>query len=120
MSKTFDEEYCSLPSIENKNQVTSSFEYDDVESIDDKRSIYTYWDKMYFKFSLNSPKDYENPFSFTESDIMIDLKWFNLCKQLLSTALDKIAHPYRFFHKPFGIDLTSGALKRLKKSYERF
>ncbi len=81
MSKTFDEEYCSLPSIENKNQVTSSFEYDDVESIDDKRSIYTYWDKMDFKFS------------FTESDIMMDLKWFNLCKQFLSTALDKIAHP---------------------------
>ncbi|CAF1315102.1 unnamed protein product [Rotaria sordida] len=34
--------------------------------------IYSYWDKTYFKFSSYPLNDYENPFSFTEADIILD------------------------------------------------
>ncbi len=86
-----------------------------------KKSEYAYWDETNFEFSLNPPNDYENPFSFTEADIILDLKWFDMCKHFMANALDKVANRFRFFHKPYNvIDLRLGPLKRLKKSYERF
>jgi hypothetical protein len=116
----FGEKYCSLPSTEDKNEVVSKFWFDEYESLNDNKSIYSYWDKTHFKFSSNSPKDYENPFSFTEGDIILDGKWFDLCKQFMSNAIEKVSSQGHYFGRPPGIDLGSGALKRLKKSYERF
>jgi hypothetical protein len=82
--------------------------------------IYSYWDKTYFQFSSNSPNDYENPFSFTEADFILDGKWFELSKQFMSNAIDKVLTGTEDFYGPFGIDLGREALKKLKKSYERF
>ncbi len=116
----FGEKYCSLPLFEKKNKFASKSRYDEDELTNNKEPIYSYWDKTHFKFSSNSPNDYENPFSFTESDFILDGKWFDLCKEFMSKAIDKIPHGNNYFYKPSGIDLGSGALKRLKKSYERF
>jgi hypothetical protein len=101
----FSEKYCSLPSIKQKED----------------EQTYSYWNKTHYEFSAKTPKDYENPFSFTEGDIILDGKWYDLCKQFMCNAIDKvpIRNDYRF-DKTEGIDLGSGALKRLKKSYERF
>ncbi len=101
----FGEQYCSLSS----NDLYRS-----------NKPIYSYWDKKYFEFSLNSLDDYENPFSFTESDIILDGKWFDLCKEFMFNAIEKVSNHVRYFLRPTEIDLESEALKRLKKSYERF
>ncbi len=109
--KRFGEIYCSLPEIVSNNQC---------ESLNNNEWIYSYWDKTYFQFSTNSPNDYENPFSFTEGDFILDGKWLDMCKQFMYDANKKLPIWTRFFKKSKGIDLGSEALKRLKKSYERF
>jgi hypothetical protein len=81
----------------------------------DNKSIYSYWDKTHFKFSSNPPKDYENLFSFTEGDIILDGKWLESCNEFMSNAIDKHKDQDDYFYKPSEIDLGSGALKRLKK-----
>jgi hypothetical protein len=108
----YGEKYCSLPSMEER--------VNDVSSSDDDEPTYSYWDKTHFEFSSNPPNEYENPFSFTEGDIILDGKWFEFCKQFMYDALDKVAIQGRVFRSLTHIDLGSGALKRLKKSYERF
>ncbi len=112
--KRFGEKYCSLPE---KNEVASN---NQCESLNHNEWIYSYWDFTHFEFSSNSPNDYENPFSFTEGDFILDGKWLNLCKQFMSDANKKLPIWIRFFNKSAGFDLGSGTLKRLKKSYERF
>jgi len=109
--KRFGEKYCSLSSIEEKNELK-----------DHHKTVYSYWDKTYFQFSSNSPSDYENPFSFTEGDFILDGKWFNLCKKFMSDTRNKLSIWNRLFHKSteINLDLESGTLKQLKKSYERF
>ena len=102
----FGEEYCVLPTGNEQN-----------DEIDDS---YSYWDKTSYEFSSILPTDYENPFSFTEADVTLDLKWFDQCKIYMSNAFDKIAKHVEYLPKPTGIDLGQGALNRLKKSYERF
>ncbi len=106
----FGEKYCFN---EEKTEVASN-------SSSNHTDIYSYWDKTHFKFSSDSPNDYENPFSFTEGDFILDGKWFNLCEQFMSNAIDKVSTQVEHFQEPFGIDLGLQALKRLKKSYERF
>ncbi len=105
-----------------KYSLTSSIKRDNKTVLNPKNSDdYAYWDEPNFEFPSNSPNDYENPFSFTEADIILDLKWFDMCKKFMSNALDKVANRFPFFHKPsYLIDLRLGSLKRLKKSYERF
>jgi hypothetical protein len=90
------------------------------KSSDDRTDIYSYWDKTHFEFSSNPPNDYENPFSFTEADFILDGKWFELCKQFMSNAIEKVLTETDDFHGRFRIDLGRDALKRLNKSYERF
>ncbi len=103
----FRENYCSLPSTEKENKNRTP-------------SIYSYWDKTNFEFLSNAPNDYENPFSFTEGDFILDGKWLDLCKQFMSNAIEKIPVYNHYSHSPNRIDLESKTIKRLKKSYERF
>jgi len=112
--KRFGEKYCSLPE---KDEIASN---DQCESLNHSEWVYFYWDKTHFEFSSNSPNDYENPFSFTEGDFILDGKWLNSYKQFMSDAKQKLPIWTRFFNKSTGMDLGSEALKRLKKSYERF
>lgn len=107
----FGEVYCPLPSIEKKTQQPS-------------QSLYSYWDQTYFQYSDQSPSDYENPFSFTEADFILDGKWLSLCEQFLSNTNKKKRSIYnRLFNRTTtttDIHLDENTLKRLKKSYERF
>ncbi|CAF1266858.1 unnamed protein product, partial [Didymodactylos carnosus] len=97
----FGEQYCPLSS----SHVTS---------------LYSYWDRTHFEFSPQPPDDYENPFSFTEADIILDGNWLDLCKQFMCDTLEKVPIKYYYRRKSKEINLGSSALKRLKKSYERF
>jgi hypothetical protein len=38
------------------------------------RCCYSYWDETLFEFTSYAPSDYENPFLFTEGDIILDGK----------------------------------------------
>ncbi|CAF1505940.1 unnamed protein product [Adineta steineri] len=111
--KTYGEHYCTLPADNDKQESASNM---------NRRSKpnYTYWDKTQCKFSTQPPKDYENPFSFTESDIILDMSWLDSCKQFMRNALENISGAAYNPDGRFDIDLGKGAMKRLKKSYERF
>jgi len=106
----FGEDYCSLPSLSNDEEMNQA----------KSESVHSYWDKTHYEFSLNPPVDYENPFSFTEADVVLDLKWFDQCKNFMAKAIDKVR--INGYHIPDTkiIDLSKSPLKRLKKSYERF
>ena len=108
--KKFGEEYCSLPTEAKRSRHT----------LNRNEVVHSYWDQTTFSFSANSPSDYENPFSFTEGDLIFDGKWLHFCQEFMFNAVDKVAASSTYFHKPSGIDLGKRALQRLKKSYERF
>ena len=88
--------------------------------INDDKTMCSYWDRTLVAFSVNAPKGYGNPFSFTEGDIILNLKWFDSCKEFMHKAMEKVPLRGRYSYSSNRIDLGSGALKRLKKSYERF
>jgi hypothetical protein len=76
--------------------------------------MYSYWDESHFDFSTRSIIIYENPFSFTEGDIIMDGAWLDLCKEFMLKAIEKF-----FFGKNHRttldrIDLGCSAMKRLK------
>ncbi|CAF1430270.1 unnamed protein product [Rotaria sordida] len=116
----FGQQYCPLPSTYTKNNATSNFHHYPLYIDTNTNSTYSYWDKTHFEFSSEQPNNYENPFSFTEGNLITDGKWLDLCKQFMSKAL-KTA-PLDDYHRTWssGIDLEPGAINRLKKSYERF
>jgi hypothetical protein len=114
----FGEQYC--PSISNAEKTESNFYQSFLSTEYDSSPTYSYWDETHFKFSSKSPENYENPFSFTEGDLIMDGKWLDFCKQFMSDALKK-APVIGYRHAGSGeINLSSGAIERLKKSYERF
>jgi hypothetical protein len=114
----FGEQYC--PSISNAEKTESNFYQSFLSTEYDSSPTYSYWDETHFKFSSKSPKNYENHFSFTEGDLIMDGKWLDFCKQFMSDALNKA--PVENYHRARseGFNLSGGAMKRLKKSYERF
>ncbi|CAF3529452.1 unnamed protein product [Rotaria sp. Silwood1] len=116
----FGEQYCPLSSIGHLNQVPSNVFHYIFDSHINELTNYSYWDKTNFEFSLESPKDYENPFSFTEGDINLDMKWLDMCKKFMMDALQKMSDGSYYSPLSTGINLGPGAMKRLKKSYERF
>ncbi len=113
----FEENYCSL--IPMKKKMRSETWYYEYSLSCYNKLVYSYWDETEFQFSSNHSNDYENPFSFTEEDFILDGKWFHLCKQFMANAREKIAirRGYNLYDR---IDLKPGPMKRLKKSYERF
>ncbi|CAF3859124.1 unnamed protein product [Rotaria sordida] len=116
----FGEHYCCLPSAEKKKETDSDFLYDPYYTNNKMNYSYSYWDKTQFNFFSRAPTDYENPFSFTEADIILDSRWLDMCKQFMFDALNQVDVEHSYYHSSKKIDLSVGAMKRLMKSYERF
>jgi hypothetical protein len=113
--KHFHEEYCSL---QNNKKPKSIYPYLKIPEY--FISNYSYWDETYFQFSSDFIDDYQNPFSFTEADIILDAKWLKLCKNFMNYMILKVDCNVFDFNELKPIDLKLPAIKRLKKSYERF
>jgi hypothetical protein len=116
----FGEQYCPLTSIADTEKTVLNFHRHRFNSDSFINSNYSYWDKTYFEFSSKPVRDYENPFSFTEGDLIMDGKWLDFCKQFMSDALKKAPVNEYYHATSIKFDLGSGSIKRLKKSYERF
>ncbi|CAF1377810.1 unnamed protein product [Adineta ricciae] len=116
----FGEKYCTLPKIEEEKNDIRVRDLHAFNSRKKQQETYSYWDETQFEFLSKSPQDYENPFSFTEGDIKLDGEWFELCKQFMFDAFKKLSTPIRHYYSSEHIDLGPNALRRLKKSYERF
>jgi hypothetical protein len=118
----FGEQYCPLPSFADPETTTSNFHQYLLDSNSDNCRNGSYWNETYFEFSSESPKNYENPFSFTESDLIMDGKWLDFCKQFMTDAMKKAPVPdyYRYNSTSKAIYLGYDPIERLKKPYERF
>jgi hypothetical protein len=114
----FGEQYC--PSIVDAGETASNISHSRFNSDYDSSPTYSYWDKTHFKLSSKSPENYENPFSFSEGDLIMDGKWLDFCKQFMTDALNKASFETYHRARSEGINLSRGAMERLKKSYERF
>ncbi|CAF4731189.1 unnamed protein product [Rotaria sp. Silwood1] len=116
----FGEQYCPQPKSEDNMKVVPKYIHPVFGSLKCIIPIYLYWDETNFTFeSKPSANTHENPFSFTEADIILDGNWLNLCKKFMQEMLSKV--PIRDYYREFNkIDLSTSAIKRLKKSYERF
>jgi hypothetical protein len=110
--KHFHEKYCSL----SLKRSFSKYIY----PYFNLTPIYSYWDGTLVQFSKDYPDDYENPFSFTEYDIIHDANWIYFCKQYLNDPLYNMPDDMWSFNILKPIDLKPQTIKRLKKSYERF
>ncbi|CAF4669346.1 unnamed protein product, partial [Rotaria sp. Silwood2] len=116
----FGEKYGPLLPIDAINQVPSNASRFIFDPYGHNLTNYSYWDKTNFEFSLETPKDYENPFSFTEGDIILDMNWLDMCKKFMTDALQKVSVQYYYQSHLTKINLAQGPMERLKKSYERF
>lgn len=114
----FGEEYCPLPEPKDP---TPKYVHHVFSKLQTLIPIYSYSDEIYFKFSEDPTKAYdENPFSFTEADVILDGNWLGLCKQFLKDMLKKVPVSATYGCNLNKIELRSNTLNRLKKSYERF
>jgi hypothetical protein len=117
----FGEEYCSLPiDIGNRRR---TLKHEEVSSGGRREFIipvYSYWDETYFDFATEIPTDYENPFSFTEADLIADSHWLNLYKSFMYEMRWKMSNGDAQFLLESNNELTSFDIKLMKKSYERF
>ncbi|CAF3148590.1 unnamed protein product [Rotaria sp. Silwood2] len=116
----FGEQYCPLPRVKNNKNTAPKYVHPIFGSLICVISIYAYWDETHFTFSAkSSTNSYENPFAFTEADIILDGNSLDLCKKFMKEMLSKI--PINdYYRKSNKIDLSTQAIRRLKKSYERF
>jgi hypothetical protein len=113
----FGEQYCPLPQTK---EPTPKYEHRVFSSLKCLIPIYSYWDETHYKFSMESSKNYDdNPFSFTEADIILDGNWLSLCKQFMKNMVSKVLDEH-YYEDSDQIDLGASPIKRLKKSYERF
>jgi hypothetical protein len=114
----FGEEYCSQP--EGDEPVLPKYSHPIFGKLICLVPVYSYWDKTHFTFASESLAEHDdNPFSFTEADVILDGNWLDLCKNFMKemTSKTQIQNCYRESNE---IDLSKPALRRLKKSYERF
>ena len=82
--------------------------------------MYSYWDETTYNFASTVPANYgENPFSFTEADVILDGNWLDLCKRFLGDMRTKVGVHNYYLDDSMSIDLGRGATSRLMKSYER-
>ncbi|CAF3182946.1 unnamed protein product [Rotaria socialis] len=116
----FGEKYCELPSNKHGRKSTSNHSYGEDELNNQSKNAYSYWDETFFEFSSNRPKQYENPFSFTEAEIILDGHWLDLCKKFMYDSLERVSIDDYYDRSRDFIDLVTGSMERLKKSYERF
>ncbi|CAF3681715.1 unnamed protein product [Rotaria sp. Silwood1] len=118
--KHFHEPYCSLPLYKNDKMSSPKYMRAHFDTFQCLIPNYSFWDETYFQFSSYPLNDYENPFSFTEADIILDGNWINSCKTFMNIICSKMYINFWSFNPLKPIDLKSSAMKRLKKSYERF
>ncbi|CAF3763973.1 unnamed protein product [Rotaria sp. Silwood1] len=118
--KHFHEPYCSLPLYKNDKMSSPKYMRPHFDTFQCLIPNYSFWDETYFQFSSYPLNDYENPFSFTEADIILDGNWINSCKTFMNIICSKMYINFWSFNPLKPIDLKSSAMKRLKKSYERF
>ncbi|CAF2745557.1 unnamed protein product [Rotaria sp. Silwood2] len=109
----FDEQYCPLLIDKEKRKDTLKYHRSLFRSC--LAPNYSYWDQTYFLFGSESPKDYENSFSFTENDIILDYDWLDSCKEFMYNCVSN-----QDYSPPYKIDLGYLPMQLLKKSYERF
>jgi hypothetical protein len=107
----FGEKYCQLRSDCPTRRYGSYF---------NPRTSYSYWDETHFDFSSNPPDNYENPFSFTEHDIISDGKWYELYQQFMSTSSKKVRIQGNHYYDAPEMNLRFWTVEPLEKSYERF
>jgi hypothetical protein len=96
----FGEQYCPLPSFADPERTTPNFHQYLLDSNSDNCRNGSYWNETHFEFSSESPKNYENPFSFTEGDLIMDGKWLDFCKQFMSDAMNKAHVPDYYPYNP--------------------
>ena len=115
----FGEKYCPLPSPNDEN-VQPKYVHWPFSPLKCVIPIYLYWDKTNFQFSNEvSPNQFENPFSFTEADVILDGNWLDLCERFWEEAFSTV-EIHQYYRSKREIDLSNGSILRLKKSYERF
>jgi hypothetical protein len=114
----FGEEYCSQP--KSNEPAPPKYCHPNSGKLTCLIPVYSYWDKTHFTFSSESSAEHDdNPFSFTEADVILDGNWLDLCKKFMNEMRSKT--PIQDYHRESDeIDVGQSALQRLKKSYERF
>jgi hypothetical protein len=116
----FGEEYCPLPKVKKNEPAPPKYSHPVFGSMKCLIPVYFYWDKTHFTFPVKSSANHDdNPFSFTEADVILDGNWLDLCKKFMKEMKRKT--PVQgYYQDTDNIDLGGSALNRLKKSYERF
>ncbi|UJR10791.1 hypothetical protein I4U23_014978 [Adineta vaga] len=117
----FGEQYCPLPENKKDKKAPPRYVHRLFDSLKCLIPEYTYWDETHFQFQSSSIANHDdNPFSFTEADIILDGNWLSLCQKFMTEMQEKVN--FRGHYDPYEgrINIGAGMLKRLKKSYERF
>ena len=117
----FGESYCPLPATEKDAQKPPKYEHRIFGSLKCLIPVYSYWDQTHVTFT-NKPSamKYENPFSFTAADAILDGNWLDLCQRFMTEMRLKGSNRGYGYHNTNQIDLRPESLRRLMKSYERF
>lgn len=116
----FGEPYCFLPATKNKRELLIGHTYDQISRLNNDDSLnYSYWDKTYFNLAQKASSIHENPFSFTEMDVISDSNWLKLCKSFMKRSSLHIRKSHLRLSNDIS-NFTSSNLMLLKKSYERF
>ena len=116
----FGEQYCPLPTKKKCQKQSSCYSHYSFDLLDGSKYSYLYWDETLFQFSSYPPKIYENPFSFTETEIILDSCWLDSCKIFMHDAQDRVPIDFDYDRSRNSMDLDYGIIQRLKKLYERF
>ena len=116
----FGEQYCPLPKKKKRQRQPSCYSHYSFDLLDGSKYSYLYWDETLFQFSSYPPKNYENPFSFTETEIILDSCWLDSCKIFMHDAQDRVPIDFDYDRSRNSMDLDYGIIQRLKKLYERF
>ena len=116
----FGEQYCPLPKPKNPAHMPAKYVHPVFSSLKCVIPQYAYWDETHFDFERASTVNHDdNPFSFTEADVILDGNWLTLCRQFLTDMVKQVnIHDYYAYNDR--IDLGLSTLRRLTKSYERF
>ena len=116
----FGEQYCPLPQHSRDKPVVPKYVHHVFSSLKCLIPLYLYWDETHFVFSSTSRANRDdNPFSFTEADVILDGNWLDLYGKYMQEMMTKVSinNHYGYVDQ---INLDTASIKRLKKSYERF
>ena len=117
----YGEEYCPKPTDEMRAIKPPKYVHRAFSTLKCLIPVYSYWDETTYNFASSIPANYgENPFSFTEADVILDGNWLNLCKRFMRETKTDVRGRDDSTDESYSIDLGRGASHRLMKSYERF